>query len=138
MSDTSQNLARAVREEDSFDVGALSAWLERHGEQPVVEVQQFRGGASNLTYLLRTGDPAAPRDLILRRPPAGRKAAGAHDMGREHGIQAALAPVFPHVATMIGHEADESVLGSEFYVMEKVPGRILRQDFPEPIAPEAA
>ena len=131
---SSDNSARPVRDEDAFDVDALSAWLAERGEGPVTEVQQFRGGASNLTYLVRTEE----RDLILRRPPAGKKAAGAHDMGREHGIQAALAPVFPYVATMIGHEPDESVLGSEFYVMEKVPGQILRQDLPEPVAPEVA
>ena len=137
---SSDNSARPVREEDAFDVDALTAWLAERGEGPVTEVQQFRGGASNLTYLVSTGstDGAGERDLILRRPPSGKKAAGAHDMGREHGIQAALAPVFPYVATMIGHEPDESVLGSEFYVMEKVPGQILRQDLPEPVAPEVA
>ena len=136
---SSDNNAKPVRDEDAFHVDALSAWLAERGEGPVTEVQQFRGGASNLTYLVRTASTdGQSRDLILRRPPAGTKAAGAHDMGREHGIQAALAPVFPYVATMIGHEPDESVLGSEFYVMEKVPGQILRQDLPEPVAPEVA
>ena len=136
---SSDNNAKPVRDEDAFDVDALSAWLAERGEGPVTEVQQFRGGASNLTYLVRTASTdGQSRDLILRRPPSGTKAAGAHDMGREHGIQAALAPVFPYVATMIGHEPDESVLGSEFYVMEKVPGQILRQDLPEPVAPEVA
>ena len=56
-------------------------------------MRQFSGGASNLTYLLRY--PA--RDLILRRPPPGAKARGAHDMRREFAIQAALKPVFPLV-----------------------------------------
>lgn len=135
----SENLAKPVRAEDAFDVDALTRWLVARGEGEVSEVQQFRGGASNLTYLVRTTAPTGgTRDLILRRPPSGRKAAGAHDMGREHGIQAALAPVFPYVATMVGHEPDESVLGSEFYVMEKVEGQILRQDFPAPVAPEDA
>jgi aminoglycoside phosphotransferase (APT) family kinase protein len=131
---SAENTAKPVRDEDAFDVDALTAWLAERGEGPVTEVQQFRGGASNLTYLVRTD----AKDLILRRPPSGKKAAGAHDMGREHGIQAALEPVFPYVATMVGHEPDESVLGSEFYVMEKVPGLILRQDLPEPLAPEEA
>ena len=58
------------------------------------------------------------------------KAASAHDMGREFRIQAALAPVFPYVATMVGHCEDESVIGSEFYVMEKLDGTILRRDLP--------
>ena len=126
---SSSNDARAVRDEDAFDVDALAAWL---GLGPVLEVQQYRGGASNLTYLVRVEG----QDLILRRPPAGKKAAGAHDMGREFRIQQALAPVFPFVARMVGHCTDESVIGSEFYVMAKVPGQILRQDFPEPVPAE--
>ena len=52
------------------------------------EVRQFGGGASNLTFLLRYPG----RDLVLRRPPAGRKAASAHDMHREHEVQRLLAP----------------------------------------------
>lgn len=126
---------RPVRDEDAFDVAAVERWLDRG---PVAEVRQFSGGASNLTYLLRLADGP---ELILRRPPSGRKAAGAHDMGREFRIQSALAPVFPHVPAMIGHCTDESVIGSEFYVMERVSGTILRQDFPEslgPVSPDAA
>ena len=87
-------------------------------------MRQFPGGASNLTYLLEWD---SDRDLILRRPPAGAKAKSAHDMGREHDIQAALAPVFPYVATMVGLCRDESVIGSEFYVMERLEGTIPRR-----------
>ena len=130
--DQQDNPAGRVRDEDAFDTDALAAWLApRTGIDRVAEVRQFRGGASNLTYLVRQPRPdGSTYDLVLRRPPSGRKAAGAHDMGREHDIQAALAPVFDHVARMVGHEGDESVLGSQFYVMELVPGTILRQDLP--------
>ena len=83
--------SRPVREEDAFDVEAVAAWLDRG---PITEVRQFPGGASNLTYLLRMAEGP---DLILRRPPAGTKAKGAHDMGREFRIQAALEPVFGQV-----------------------------------------
>ena len=131
--DDSGNPARDVRDEDSFDVGAVAAWLREHAEPAFAhvvagtpEVRQFPGGASNLTYLLRYPEG----DLILRRPPSGTKAKGAHDMGREYRVQAALAPVFPRVPAMVGLCEDESVIGSEFYVMEKVDGTILRQDFP--------
>ena len=55
-------------------------------------------------------------------------------MGREFRIQAGLAPVFPYVAPMVGLCTDESVIGSEFYVMGKVPGTILRADFPFPVS----
>jgi aminoglycoside phosphotransferase (APT) family kinase protein len=68
---SSDNNAKPVRDEDAFHVDALSAWLAERGEGPVTEVQQFRGGASNLTYLVRTASTdGQSRDLILRRPPA--------------------------------------------------------------------
>lgn len=112
---------------------AAAAWLREHACAPfandvegVPEVRQFSGGASNLTYLLRY----PTRDLILRRPPAGTKAKGAHDMRREHDLQAALHPVFPLVPAMVAYCGDESVIGSEFYVMERIPGTILRKNLP--------
>jgi aminoglycoside phosphotransferase (APT) family kinase protein len=132
--------SRPVRDEDAFDVEAVAGWLRGHAEAfgddlvGTPEVGQFPGGASNLTYLLRYPG----RDLILRRPPAGVKARSAHDMGREYLIQRALAPVFPYVARMVGHCADESVIGSEFYVMERLDGTILRKELPFPLAPEDA
>jgi aminoglycoside phosphotransferase (APT) family kinase protein len=123
--------ATHVRGEDAFDVPAVAAWLRNHAADPagldgVPEVRQFTGGASNLTYLLRYPD----RDLILRRPPAGTKAAGSHDMRREHDLQVALAPVFPQVPAMVAMCDDEAVIGSPFYVMARVAGTILRQDLP--------
>ncbi|MGZ4446328.1 MAG: phosphotransferase family protein [Nocardioides sp.] len=138
--DDSGNPAKPVREEDAFDVAAVAAWLREHATafredlDGTPEVRQFPGGASNLTYLLRY--PA--RDLILRRPPAGAKAASAHDMGREFRIQSALAPVFPFVPRMVGFCQDESVIGSDFYVMERLDGTILRRDLPAPMTPEEA
>jgi aminoglycoside phosphotransferase (APT) family kinase protein len=123
----SGNPAREVREEDAFDVAAVAGWLAREaGVEGTPEVRQFPGGASNLTYLLTYPD----RELILRRPPAGVKAKSAHDMGREYRIQSALGPVFGKVPAMVGFCEDPSVIGSEFYVMEKLEGTILRKDLP--------
>ncbi|WP_277370597.1 phosphotransferase family protein [Rhodococcus rhodochrous] len=119
--------ARTVREEDAFDVDAVAAWLtQAAGITGVPEVRQFSGGASNLTYLLRYPD----RDLVLRRPPAGAKPSSGHDMAREYRIQSMLAPVYPYVPTMVGLCTDHSVLGSDFYVMDRVPGIILRTNPP--------
>ena len=123
--------SRPVRDEDAFDAAAVAAWLREHAQtddlahelEGTPRVRQFPGGASNLTYLLEWDS----RDLILRRPPVGAKAKSAHDMGREHDIQQALAPVFPYVATMVGLCRDESVIGSEFYVMERLEGTIPRR-----------
>ena len=122
--------AQVVRDEDAFDVAAVDQWLRANADASgwgdgLPEVQQFSGGASNLTYLLRYPE----RDLILRRPPSGTKATGAHDMGREYRIQAALEPVFRYVAPMVAYCEDDSVVGSEFYVMERVAGHIPRKDF---------
>jgi len=121
--------ADEVRDEDSFDVAAVRAWLAEQGTELAddVEVRQFGGGASNLTYSLRDAD----HDLILRRPPSGHKARGAHDMGREYKIQDGLAGVFPLVPEMVALCEDESVIGLPFYVMQRVDGIIPRRDFPQ-------
>jgi aminoglycoside phosphotransferase (APT) family kinase protein len=126
--------AGPVRAEDSFDVAALDAWLRERVDLPagLPDVRQFRGGASNLTFLLRYPG----RDLVMRRPPAGHKAASAHDMHREAEIQRMLAPWFPAVPEVLGYTDDPAILGSEFYVMAHVPGLILRGDLPTGLALE--
>ncbi len=124
---TPQPVTRPVRGEDEFDVDALSGWLADHGEPGTPEVRQFPGGASNLTYLLHYDD----RDLVLRRPPSGHKAKSAHDMHREFHIQTQLKPVFRYVPDMVALCDDPSVIGSDFYVMRKLDGLILRADLPE-------
>ena len=135
--------SRSVREEDAFDVAAVTRWLQDNASEAdratlvgEPEVRQFSGGASNLTYLLRYPD----RDLILRRAPRGTKAKGAHDMGREYRIQSALEGHFPYVAHMVGFCQDESVLGADFYVMDRIDGIIPRSEMPEGVdlTPEQA
>jgi aminoglycoside phosphotransferase (APT) family kinase protein len=121
-----------VRAEDAFDVARMASWLRGSVEDPtglagLPEVRQFSGGASNLTYLLRYPG----RDLILRRPPAGTKSRGSHDMRREHDLQRALAPAFPQVPAMVAMCDDDAVIGSPFYVMQRVTGTILRSDIPD-------
>jgi aminoglycoside phosphotransferase (APT) family kinase protein len=120
----------AVREEDRFDVAAMHAWLRSYvGFDELPEVMQFRSGASNLTYLLNYPG----RELVLRRPPMGMKAASAHDMKREFLIQSRLQPVYPLVPSMIALCDDHSVIGSDFYVMDRVVGDIFRRDIPESV-----
>ncbi len=135
--------ARDVRAEDSFDVEVVAAWLREHAVASYVDrlvgvpaVRQFSGGASNLTYLLRYTEGPEPVDLILRRAPKGTKAKGAHDMGREYRIQRDLAPVFPYVADMVAFCDDESVLGADFYVMQRIDGLIPRAEMPVELTPE--
>ena len=117
-----------VREEDRFDVARMHQWLQLFiGVDALPEVMQFRSGASNLTYLLQYPD----RELVLRKPPVGMKAASAHDMKREFLIQSRLQPVYPLVLSMVALCDDQSVIGSDFYVMERVVGDIFRRDVPE-------
>jgi aminoglycoside phosphotransferase (APT) family kinase protein len=119
----------ALRDEDAFDTATVTGWLRStvDGLGELREVRQYPGGASNLTYLLRFAD----RELILRRPPKGHKAKSAHDMQREYRVQSRLAPVYPYVPAMLAMCTDPAVLGSDFYVMERIDGVILRGDLPE-------
>jgi aminoglycoside phosphotransferase (APT) family kinase protein len=120
----------AVRQEDRFDVAAMHAWLRSYiNIDELPEVLQFRSGASNLTYLLQYPG----RELVLRRPPVGTKAVSAHDMKREYLIQSRLHSVYSLVPGMIALCEDHSVMGSDFYVMERVVGQIFRRDIAQEI-----
>ncbi|NKF23941.1 phosphotransferase family protein [Solimonas marina] len=117
-----------VRSGEELDAAAVGNWLRDQGVALDGEptVTQFSGGASNWTYRLQY----ANRDLILRRPPAGTKAKSAHDMFREYSVQKALKPVYPAVADMVAICRDESVIGCEFYVMDRIEGLIPRKNLP--------
>lgn len=122
----------AVRRGEELDIEAVDVWLKQQmpdlSGQP--EVTQYSGGASNWTYRLLYPN----HDLILRRPPAGTKAKSAHDMGREYIVQKKLRPVFPYVPEMLAHCKDESVIGDEFYVMQRLEGLIPRGRMPKGVA----
>jgi aminoglycoside phosphotransferase (APT) family kinase protein len=89
-------------------------------------IRQFPHGHSNLTYLITIGD----REMVLRRPPFGTKAETAHDMNREYRILAAIKAVFPYGPRPLVYAEDESIIGCPFYLMERVPGIIIRRDLP--------
>lgn len=118
----------AVRKGEELPVDTLDDYLKQHIPNLTgsPDVTQYSGGASNWTYRLAY----ASHDLILRRPPAGTKARGAHDMGREYRLQTALAPVFPHIAPQHLHCTDDSIIGAEFYVMDRLRGIIPRRHMP--------
>jgi aminoglycoside phosphotransferase (APT) family kinase protein len=122
-----------VRDEDSFDIAKVHDWLNKFiDETSLPEVFQFRSGASNLTYLLKYPN----RELVLRRPPVGTKAVSAHDMKREFLIQSRLKPVYDLVPHVIALCEDHSILGSDFYVMDRIHGEIFRRDVPETLSRE--
>jgi len=112
----------AVRDGYRFDEAALARWMERHveGYEGPLTVEQFKGGQSNPTYKLVT--PA--RSYVLRRKPPGQLLKGAHAVEREARVLAGLGPAGFPVAHVHGLCTDDSVIGSWFFVMAMVEGRI--------------
>jgi len=131
--------AKPVRATEQLDWTRLSVYLR--GRLPScdiagldlsreMEVMQFPGGHSNLTYLLRFGDT----ELVLRRPPFGPVAPTAHDMAREFRWLVALHPIFPLAPRACLLCDDLSVIGSIFYIMERRRGIVVRYDEPPALA----
>ncbi len=121
-----------VRSDATFDVDALATWLRQRrpadaGLEGQPELLQFGRGFSNLTYLVRFGS----RELVVRRAPPGIAIKSAHDMGREFRILQSLAPAWPKAPQPLAHCEDAAVIGTPFYVMERVRGVILRARPPE-------
>jgi aminoglycoside phosphotransferase (APT) family kinase protein len=118
-----------VRADSDFDLGSLDTWLRSRDSGLVgrPELLQFGRGFSNLTYLVRFGN----RELVVRRAPPGVNIKSAHDMGREFRILGALAPRWPKVPRPIALCEDSGVIGTQFYVMERVQGVILRAQPPQ-------
>jgi aminoglycoside phosphotransferase (APT) family kinase protein len=112
----------AVRDAHRFDLAPLEAWMAREvqGYAGPLAVEQFKGGQSNPTYKLIT--PA--RSYVLRRKPPGKLLPGAHAVDREYRVITALAGQGFPVARSYGLCLDEAVIGTPFYVMEMVEGRI--------------
>jgi len=105
----------AVQEKHRFDAQTLARFMRDKvaGFVPPVEVEQFRGGQSNPTYLLETPS----RKYVLRRKPPGKLLPSAHAVDREFRVISALkAQGFP-VAEPVVYCADEAVVGTAFYVM---------------------
>lgn len=134
---------RAVRSAEQLDWAALAEYLRAH--LPVhhlgheidgldlsreMEVEQFPGGHSNLTYLARFGGG----ELVVRRPPLGPVPPRAHDMAREYRWLAALNPLFPLAPRPFLLCEDPSVIGSVFFVMERRRGVVVRHEEPLSLA----
>ena len=110
-----------------FDEARLAAWLSPRieGFGRDMRVQQFQGGASNPTFLLTTDTPTGPRRFVLRKKPPGQLLSSAHQVDREHRIMKALEGLIP-VPHMQALCEDPEVIGTAFYVMDFLAGRIFR------------
>lgn len=95
-----------------------------------LDIFQFPAGSSNLTYLLRLGST----EYVLRRPPFGNTVKTAHDMRREFDVLSKLAFAYPPAPEPVLFCDDASVIGSEFYLMEKRNGVIVRGSLPSAAA----
>ncbi len=120
---------KSQRKGEELDLSKLIPWMREHWSdlEDDPEVTQFAGGASNWTYRLQFSE----LDVILRRAPLGKKASGAHDMPREYRLQQKLKPHYPYVPKMLAVCEDETVLGSNFYLMERLEGMIPRKNLPQ-------
>jgi aminoglycoside phosphotransferase (APT) family kinase protein len=107
----------------AIDEAKLAAWLEAHveGYAGPLEVRQFKGGQSNPTYQLVTPG----KRYVLRRKPPGKLLPSAHAVDREYKVISGLNKADFPVAQAYALCMDEEIIGTIFYVMENVEGRIL-------------
>ncbi|MEZ4376090.1 MAG: phosphotransferase family protein [Polyangiaceae bacterium] len=127
---------RPVREAHRFDEASLERYLRSELELPdaPLRVQQFKGGQSNPTFLLEVGDGAATQRYVLRKKPPGKLLPSAHAVERECRVLQALQDSDVPVPRVRALCEDPSVIGTAFYVMDHVEGRIFRA----PLMPQAS
>jgi aminoglycoside phosphotransferase (APT) family kinase protein len=121
-----------VRPGEELDHESLDAWLRPRladvlgGVDAPIDVLQFPNGSANLTYLVRVG----AHELVLRRPPMGQVAPGAHDMRREFRVLSRLWRHFHRAPRAYVFCDDPAVLGADFFVMERRRGDVIRTGIP--------
>jgi aminoglycoside phosphotransferase (APT) family kinase protein len=114
-----------VRDAHRFDEAALERYLTAHidGFEPPMQVEQFEGGQSNPTFRLTAG----ARRYVLRKQPPGELLPSAHQVDREHRVMKALQDTDVPVPRMYASCEDPEVIGTKFYVMEWIDGRVFTQ-----------
>lgn len=123
-----------VRETHRFDVASLERYMARHvaGFKGPVTVSQFQGGQSNPTY--RLGSPGG--EYVLRRKPPGKLLPSAHAVDREYRIITALARTPVPVPRTYALCEDDSVIGTAFFIMEWVEGRVVADPLLPGLSPD--
>jgi aminoglycoside phosphotransferase (APT) family kinase protein len=114
-----------IRDAHRFDVNKLAEYLMTHiaGFEGLLKVQQFEGGQSNPTFLLST----EKKQYVLRKKPPGKLLPSAHMVEREFRIMKALEKTDVPVPAMYLLCEDDSIIGTPFFVMEYVQGRVLEE-----------
>jgi aminoglycoside phosphotransferase (APT) family kinase protein len=123
MSDTA-----AIRAGEELSGPVLAEYLRDKLEDAErgISIDQFPGGHSNLTYLIRT----PVREYVLRRPPLGPVAPKAHDMAREYTVLKAVHPFFAPAPEVFHLCEDTSIIGAVFFIMERRRGIVVRSEIP--------
>ncbi len=122
MSDT-----KPIRQGEELNIENLSEFLRDKFGTGKISIEQFPSGNSNLTYCVKIGET----EYVLRRPPFGNQVKSAHDMSREFNVLAKLSAVYNPAPKPLIYCDDESVIGSEFYLMERRNGLIIRGKSPQ-------
>ncbi|MFN7115239.1 MAG: phosphotransferase family protein, partial [Saprospiraceae bacterium] len=124
MTDLQPDTTKPVRPGEELNLPALNAYLRAQAPEigELLEILQFPGGYSNLTYCLKT----ATKDYVLRRPPFGANIKGGHDMGREFRVLSLLQNHYHKIPKPIIFCENHDIIGAPFYIMERISGIILR------------
>lgn len=119
----------AVREGDELNWAAVGAWLKDAVPElsGPLNILQFPHGRANLTYLIEIGG----QRMVLRRPPFGKIAPGAHDMGREFRVLSRLWRVYDRAPRAFAFTDDASIAGAACFVMEFRDGEVIREELPD-------
>jgi len=122
----------SVRTGEELDWDQIESYLRANLPEELdlsgrFEVMQFPNGAANLTYLIRFGE----HELVLRRPPFGKLAPGAHDMKREYKVLSRLWRTFDRAPRAFLFCDDETIAGADFFVMERRHGEVVRGVIPD-------
>jgi aminoglycoside phosphotransferase (APT) family kinase protein len=117
-----------VRADERLDEEKLAKYLDGRlpGATHPPLIRQFGGGVANLTYLLDYGT----HQYVLRRPPLGPVAKSAHDMAREYKVLSVLYQAFPYAPRAFHYCPDPSIIGADFFVMERRQGVVVRRSIP--------
>jgi len=124
------DIAHEVRDGEAQDWSALAAYLQSQIpalKEENMQVKQFLGGHANLTYLLSFG----AQEYVLRRPPFGKIAPGAHDMKREFNVLSKLYKHFAPAPRAFLYCEEEAIIGAPFVLMERREGVVIRYKLPQ-------
>lgn len=119
---------KPIRDGENLNESNLKKFLREnlHVSIDEIEISQFPAGSSNLTYCVRVG----AEEYVLRRPPFGNQVKTAHDMSREFNVLSKLSEFYKPAPKPLVYCADDSIIGSEFYLMERRRGLIIRGKAP--------